>query len=778
MRIVSISMKQLIICTIAVLLFYNPVKAQTRIEGFVEDDNGKPVPHANVSLYGIDYSSSTYTDSIGHFRLMANEQGKIKLKIYDMGFETFNRELTPAGKYLDLGIIILKDRPYVLKDVVVRSKAVYRADDKDIYMPTGKQKQYAIDGMALLRSIDIPQIDIDVMTDEVTSQNKKVTMMVNGQPVTDMSEVKLIRPKDVLRVEYENNPTGKNAIYDKVINIVTMHHNGGGYVNADFTQYLNYDYGNYLMLGQFYRSKSEHSFGYNFDYRYDNKIHNTSDETLFYPDLSTINETQDAAHSREKDRKMNYFYNYLLRDSDLTIHLKAGYMTNRPFTDHHFLTSYTGSMKRSLDSYELTNEKTKNPYLTFTIDKKFKHGNSLFMYSNFDYSNNKYSYGYQEDEAEQTSGFNNSSKENHYQYDLGVSYEKAFKRKWKLSASIFDFSENTNVKYFYSDHDNHQSKERFSESEILYEITASKKWKNLFAALTGGLSTLYYHQLNMDHRSMTTMRPRLTIRYHFNDKASLQYDAEEANSYPDLSLLNDVEQDIDFIQVNRGNPSLRIKRWFDNLLTFNYDTKNILFFTSFYSFLHSGPNVRQNVTYENNKFIHSYISDGYYNYINPEIGVTFRGWDNAANLKIQGGWKENKMTEKNAVNNNFFYIDSDLSLYYKAFACYVYYNSRDSRTDYEDLQRLKYSSVYGMTLSYKYHNLSLLIGTQNPFSSYHATSTTSLDNYKYFTDNESRQDGKVLYLKCSFNLNFGKKHNYSDVNTTKDANSAILKNSL
>ena len=113
-------MKQLIICTIAVLLFYSPVKAQTRIEGFVEDDSRKPVPHANVSLYGIDYSSSTYTDSIGHFHLMANEQGKIKLKIYDMGFETFNRELTPAGKHLDLGKIILKDRPYVLKDVVVR----------------------------------------------------------------------------------------------------------------------------------------------------------------------------------------------------------------------------------------------------------------------------------------------------------------------------------------------------------------------------------------------------------------------------------------------------------------------------------------------------------------------------------------------------------------------------------------------------------------------------------------------------------------------------------
>ncbi len=94
MRIASISMKQLIICTITALLFCSPVKAQTRIEGFVEDDSGKPVPQANVSIYGKDYSSSTYTDSIGHFRLMAPKQGKIKLKIYDMGFETFNRELT------------------------------------------------------------------------------------------------------------------------------------------------------------------------------------------------------------------------------------------------------------------------------------------------------------------------------------------------------------------------------------------------------------------------------------------------------------------------------------------------------------------------------------------------------------------------------------------------------------------------------------------------------------------------------------------------------------
>lgn len=87
-------MKQLIICTITALLFCSPVKAQTRIEGFVEDDSRKPVPNVNVSIYGKDYCSSTYTDSIGHFRLMAPKQGKIKLKIYDMGFETFNRELT------------------------------------------------------------------------------------------------------------------------------------------------------------------------------------------------------------------------------------------------------------------------------------------------------------------------------------------------------------------------------------------------------------------------------------------------------------------------------------------------------------------------------------------------------------------------------------------------------------------------------------------------------------------------------------------------------------
>jgi iron complex outermembrane receptor protein len=91
--------------------------AQHSISGYVTDhSNNKGLIGANVSING-NTSSLTATDDNGYFEFTDLAEGKYKLEISYVGYETFNQTLSvPAGKELEIELI---EAPYLNDAVVV-----------------------------------------------------------------------------------------------------------------------------------------------------------------------------------------------------------------------------------------------------------------------------------------------------------------------------------------------------------------------------------------------------------------------------------------------------------------------------------------------------------------------------------------------------------------------------------------------------------------------------------------------------------------------------------
>lgn len=98
---------------------------------------------------------------------------------------------------------------------------------------------------------------------------------------------------------------------------------------------------------------------------------------------------------------------------------------------------------------------------------------------------------------------------------------------------------------------------------------------------------------------------------------------------------------------------------------------------------------------------------------------------------------------------------------------------------YASLEQWSNSALYGLTVSYKFKDIAVQAGCQNPFTSYRSHSSLLTQDYcrsQYRFDNLK---GKYFYLKVSISLNLGnKKHTYTEMDTNKSINSAIMKNGI
>lgn len=88
------------ILKLTLFLFCAITYAQTTITGTVNDDNGQPIPGANVIIVGT--TTGTVTDFDGGFTLTSNQNPPFTIQVSSVGFETFSQEITANNQKIDV----------------------------------------------------------------------------------------------------------------------------------------------------------------------------------------------------------------------------------------------------------------------------------------------------------------------------------------------------------------------------------------------------------------------------------------------------------------------------------------------------------------------------------------------------------------------------------------------------------------------------------------------------------------------------------------------------
>ena len=274
------------IMTICMLLVQGMAMANTRISGVVVDDSDAS-PLVGVTVVLSDEAGKQVigvtTDVDGRFELTDVKTGSYVLQCSYVGYEPFAMALKQVDKRIDLGEIRMKPSSEVLDEVVVEGEKVIQKIDRQLVMPTETQKKASTNGMSLLQHLQLPNLRISAIEKSVTtSYGEAVQLRINGVEVTQ-AEIIAIRPEDVIRVEYHEQPGLRYGGAAAVVDYIVRHRDSGGNVSADLTNGVTLPgFGDYQVSGKYHRGKSSFSALMQWSHR-DLEWNRENEETFRYP---------------------------------------------------------------------------------------------------------------------------------------------------------------------------------------------------------------------------------------------------------------------------------------------------------------------------------------------------------------------------------------------------------------------------------------------------------------------------------------------------------------
>ena len=228
-----------------------------KISGRIKDANDKSAIIGATVLLMQDtvLIAGTTTDSNGKFTLNA-DTGNYILELSYIGYETIRMALTVNGD-THIGDILLQEGATELGEVVVESQAIIQKVDRQILLPSKEQMQASSDGVSLLQNLQIPRIVISPIDNSVkTLSDESVQLRINGVEAST-SDVKAINPKDIIRVEYHDQPGVRYNGAAAVVDYIVKHRDTGGSLMLAGTNGLTLPgIGNYYLAGKVHFGKS------------------------------------------------------------------------------------------------------------------------------------------------------------------------------------------------------------------------------------------------------------------------------------------------------------------------------------------------------------------------------------------------------------------------------------------------------------------------------------------------------------------------------------------
>ena len=779
-------MRQLIML-ISMLLVQGMAMASNRIGGVVLDDNdASPLIGATVVLsdeMGKQVMGVT-TDADGRFQMKEVEAGSYVLQCSYVGYESFTMKLTSFNKNIDLGEIRLKSSSALLDEVVVKGEKVVQKIDRQLVMPTEAQKKASTNGVSLLQHLQLSGLTVNPMTKSIaTNYGEAVQLRINGVQATH-EEVVALRPEDVVRVEYHEQPGLRYGGAAAVIDYFVKRKESGGNVSADLTNGVSpLGFGNYHLSGKYHQGKSTFTALMQWSRR-DLEWNRENEETFYYPVPSRVIQSEAenlddikvdvleilrrfaplddkegyVVHNREVVASPNRIkYDYITTSLNYNYTNGEKSMLNIAFRNHtedipHSFTDRNTLLYQEDKVYEVKDReqsKTVIPSLDIYYQLNLKNNQHLYFDVVGTYLGSDYGRTYSMTEQGETPVEIVSKTEGDKYSLIGEAiYERPL---WggKLT---------TGMKHNQATMDNvYQgdalTKVSMNTSETSLFAEYQSKVKKLNYTLGIGAMRTFYSQGDAKQEKYI-FRPTLNLSYSLG-KVFLRYNASLSGYAPSLSELSDVEQPMDAYQVRRGNPDLKSVTYFTNRLSASYRTKEISAEVSaLYSY--DDKPIMEETLYENGRFIRTYDNQKAFHRLNFQANLQLQPFKQYVSIKLNPYFNRyiSRGNTYTHTHSNWGFRGSIIGMYKNWIAML------DMFTSYHEFWGEtinKSEAVHSVALGYNKGKWAIQGMVYNPFTKdYHQ----GVENVSKLAPNKqlafSRDFCPMFMLNVSFNLNFGK----------------------
>ena len=728
------------------------------IKGMVRNGRDKvPLEFANVVLQTADsvFITGTTTDGKGRFMLDKVKAGDYLLAVSSLGYETQYIALDGFNKSIDLKEILMEDAAVSLDGVTVSASNTSSRSDRKLIFPSDRQVKASTNGMDLLQQLMLPKITVNPMSNEIkVPGNGEVQLRINGVKV-ELDEIKALLPTDIIRIEFHDNPGLRYRNAEVVLDYIVRRPETGGNFSVDMSQGVNALWGEHRVSGKINHKKSEFGASYRIGPRDFYGMSRDNEEIFHLADGTVLHrkETGDPSHASMFMHNLNL--NYSVQDPEkYRFNATFRYWNNhQPHWDYRGILSNLDNPDDYVDMVDLNSSDNQVPALDLYYQRNLKNDQTLVFNVVGTYNRTSSHRFYQESRGEELlTDINNRVSGKKYSLIGEAIYEKKLANGNSLSGGVWhtqSFSDNE----YRNGHDYETHMDQ-SASSIYGEFKG--KVRKLDYMLGVELARLYYKQEGTDDSDQFyTFNPRFTLQYALPGQSFIRLKGYVGNLSPSLGNLNAVEQVIDSLQLQRGNP--RLESYMSYLLDLNYEYQKGIFYALVNGTYEYVPNAIMDEKYqEGNKIIQTWNNQKNWQRVVGFAMFRVGPIKDILQFSFTGGvnhYISNGNTYSHRYTN--WYCNMQASFTWKKFMLMYQMNTNWNRFWGETLEGGE--NIQMFMAKYNFKNLSLGIGAFNPFS----------DNWKVQSENWNqyasskktsyiKESSRLFVVSVSYNFSFGR----------------------
>lgn len=547
--------------------------ANNKVSGVIKDAADKSaLVGVNVSLkQGDQQVSGTVTDAHGKFSLEA-ETGEFVLECSYIGYEPIGMSLTVSGN-THLGTIEMNETSTELGEVVVEGDAVIQKVDRQILLPNKEQLGASSDGMSLLQNLQIPRIVVNPADNTVkTLANQDVQLRINGIEASN-SEVMAINPKDVIRIEYHDQPGVRYNGAAAVINYIVKHRDTGGNLMLNASNGVTMPgWGEYHLAGKVNFGKSSFSLITHYSPR-DVYWTRTNSETYNFS-TGTIENREVGEPTRFKMNPMNIGLTYNWTNGEKNM-LNITLRDNMLFMPHS-KTNRDSYLYQGTDSFAIHDHESSrsiSPSLDIYYEHNLPNNNHLYFDVVGTYINSSNDRRFEQTPigktVADTTDVTSRVRGNKYSLIGEAIYEK----DWENIGLTVGVRHNQQwVENTYLGSADVTVSMTTAETYVFAEV--QQRVKQFSYAVGIGAMHTYIEQAGQK-QSNWIARPQLTLSYDFGKGVFWKYKGYVSGYQPSLSAMSDVAQQVDKYQIRQGNPNLKPVMFVANEMQLSWQSKYV-----------------------------------------------------------------------------------------------------------------------------------------------------------------------------------------------------------
>ena len=718
--------------------------------------NGEAIEMSNVVLQTKDsvYVKGTITDLLGDFIFSKIEEGDYRIVISSIGYKTQYIDVNGFRQDLRLDEILMEEDMVLLESVTVTASASTSRSDRKVIFPTESQLKASTNGLDLLQQLMLPKLQINPLFNEVKLPGGgEIQYRINGVKV-ELQDVAALKSSDIIRIEFHDNPGLRYGNAEVVLDYIVYRPETGGSFGFNLYDAVASEWGNNYINGKINHKKSEFSVNYGISHRNFYQTWRDNEEKFTFADGSSLHrkEIGEPSHLEMYWQILNATYSY--QDEKNMINTTFRYYTrNAPHFDYKGTLYNVANISDAVSMIDNSSNKIHRPALDLYYQRSMKKDQTLVLNIVGTYNKTDDSRFYQE-------SLNGNILTNVDNHVIGKKYSLIGEAIYEKKIGVNRISGGLKHTQALSDNEyrnGHNYSTEMNQSETFLYGEFRGKVEKLDYTLGIGATRSYLGQKGDEGYQYYTFNPRVVLHYSLPGNSFIRLRSDISNSSPSLSNLSAVEQIVDSLQIQRGNPELKPYLKYSTELT--YEFQKGIFYTNLWGIYEYLPKAIMDEKYlDGNKIVQTWNNQKNWQRAAGRMNLRVGPVKDIVTLSATGGvnhYISNGNTYRHEYTN--WFTDIQLNAMYKNVSAGFGLNTSWNWFFGETMNGGE--NIHYVMLNYKHKDLTFTAGMFNPFA----------DNYKEDTENRSQyasykkslyvnESSRMFLLRLTYNFSFGRSY--------------------